>query len=160
MNAPPIEAFEQGREPSRAQPHHAIMDLWPAERAALQSLRDQHHAGAVSEDQLNPIRTLRPKNIDDAAERIVLDHLPHQRGQTFGPFAEVHRLGCYHYLNSYGRVDHRIAFSAWTMAAIIAAFPATSPDSDVIDLDSGTDGLLFSRRATPRRERSAVRMEP
>jgi hypothetical protein len=40
MNAPPIEAFEQGRELGRAQPHHSIMKLRPAELAALQSLRD------------------------------------------------------------------------------------------------------------------------
>jgi hypothetical protein len=44
------------------------------------------------------------------------------------PFlAEVGRLGCYHHLNSYGRPDHRIAFSAWTMAAMIAAFARDQP---------------------------------
>src|ERR1700722_8985942 len=92
MDAPPIEAFEQGRELRRAQPHNPVMDLRPAELATLKSLRDQHHAGAVPEDQLDPVRPLRPKNIDYAAERIVVDHFPHQGRQTFGAFAEVYRL--------------------------------------------------------------------
>src|SRR5579864_7892240 len=42
MDAPPIEAFEQRRELRCAQPHHAILDLRPAELTALQPLRDQH----------------------------------------------------------------------------------------------------------------------
>src|SRR6185437_7711319 len=49
MNAPPVEAFEQGRELGRAQPQHPVIDLRPAELATFQSLRDQHHTGAVPE---------------------------------------------------------------------------------------------------------------
>ncbi|MGX1428754.1 hypothetical protein AB7M59_009248 [Bradyrhizobium elkanii] len=43
---------------------------------------------------------------------------PHNRRLRI--IAEVDRLGCHHYPDSSGRADHRGAFSAWTMAAIIA----------------------------------------
>jgi len=37
------------------------------------------------------------------------------------------RLGYYHHPNSYGRADRRLAFSAWTMVTIIAAFARDHP---------------------------------
>lgn len=42
---------------------------------------------------------------------------PHNRGLHI--IAEVDRLGCHHHPDSSGPADHRPAFSAWTMAAII-----------------------------------------
>ena len=41
------------------QPHHAVLDLGPAELALLQSLGDENHARAIPEDQLDPVSRLR-----------------------------------------------------------------------------------------------------
>src|SRR3954469_21789874 len=53
----PIEPFEQGGELGCGQPHHPVLDLRPAERALFQPLGDENYAGAVPEDQLDPVGT-------------------------------------------------------------------------------------------------------
>jgi len=69
-------------------------------------------AGAVPEDQLDPVRPLGPEHIDRARERIGRHGLAHQRCQSLGTLAEVDRLGRHHHPDGAGRTDHRLAFRA------------------------------------------------
>jgi uncharacterized protein (DUF58 family) len=96
MDPPPVQPVEQRRQLSGRQPHHSILHLRPAELAILQPLRIEAHAGAVPEDQLDPIRALGTEDIDRTAEGIGVHRLAHQRGQTLRPLAEVHRLRRHH----------------------------------------------------------------
>src|SRR5262249_3262595 len=45
----------------RRQPHHAVLDMRPAEFAALQPLGEQAQAGAVPEDQLHSVSSFGAK---------------------------------------------------------------------------------------------------
>lgn len=121
MDPPPIQPFKQRRQLSGRQPHHAILHFRPAERAILQPLRIKADAGAVPEDQLDPIRPFCPEDIDCAAERIGAHRLAHQRGQPLRPLAEVDRLRRHHDLDGARRPDHDVAFSARITAATVLA---------------------------------------
>lgn len=55
-HACPVQLFEQRRQMRRRQPHFAVGQPPPAERASLQPLGDQDHAAAVPEQQLQPVR--------------------------------------------------------------------------------------------------------
>src|SRR5277367_4324297 len=121
VDTPPIKSFEQGLKLGCAQPHHAVAHSRPTELAILQPFGDEHHAGAVPEDQLYPVRPLRPKHIDDARERVGAYRLPHQRRQALGTFAEVDRLRCHHHSDIAGGADHENFFSARITAATVDA---------------------------------------
>lgn len=70
---------------------------------------------------------LRPKNIDDAAKRIVMDHLPHQGRQALGTFAEVYRLRRRHHQDRTAGADHRLAFKArMTAATVDSSLPGSA----------------------------------
>lgn len=58
MDPPPVETFEQRRQLCGRQPHHAVLHFRPTELAILQALGIKADAGAVPEDQLDPIRAL------------------------------------------------------------------------------------------------------
>src|SRR5712691_4143996 len=77
MDTPPIEPLQQGLQLGRTEPHHPVAYRRPAELAVFQALSDQHDAGAVPEDQLYPVSTLRAEHVDHAGERIGADRLAH-----------------------------------------------------------------------------------
>jgi hypothetical protein len=54
----PVQAFEQGAQLCRRQPHHAFLDRRPLEPARVQPLGYQAQPGAVPSDKLNPIAAL------------------------------------------------------------------------------------------------------
>lgn len=66
------------------------------------------------------------------------------------PLAEIDWLGDHHHSNHSGRVDHRIAFSAWTMAAIIVASalrPARAVTPSTANSVPPRSGLALHRSA-------------
>lgn len=89
-------------------------------RPFLEPLGEQAQTRAIPEDQLDPVRPLGTEHINSTRERIGLHVLAYQQSKPLHSLAEVDRLGGHHYPDSSGRADHRLAFSAWTMAAIIA----------------------------------------
>src|SRR5437667_359565 len=91
-----------------------------AQPLALVPLGEQPQTRPIPEDQLDPVRALGSEHINSTRERIGLHVLAYQHGKPLHSLAEVDRLGCHHHPDSSGRADHRLAFSAWTMAAIIA----------------------------------------
>src|SRR4029079_2780528 len=97
-----------------------ILDRRPAEDAFLEPLGEQAQTRTIPGDPLDPVRPLGTEHINSSRERIRLHVLAYQHGQPLHPLAEVDRLGCHHHPDSSGRTDHRLAFSARMMAAIIA----------------------------------------
>src|ERR1700687_633633 len=119
MNAPPIQPLKQCRQLRSRQSHHAVFDLRPAEVAILQPLGKQAQTRAIPEDQLDPVRTLGAEHIDRPRERVGRHGLAHQRCQSLGAFAEVDRLGRYHYPDRARRADHAPAFDARSTALTV-----------------------------------------
>ena len=81
----------------------------------LQTLRDQHHAGAIPEHQLHPVRLAR----NTSRERARAYRLAHQRGQALGALAEVDRLRRDHDADRAGPADHDPAFAAPSTVVIV-----------------------------------------
>src|SRR3984957_4023780 len=121
MHAGPIETFDQRGQLRRRQSNDAILDLRPAELAILEPLGEQANARSIPENQLHPIRSLGPENVDSARERIRPHVLAHQRRQPFRSFAEVDRLCRHHNPDRARRPDHAPAFSARITAMTIFA---------------------------------------
>lgn len=53
----------------------------------MQIVGDEAHAGAIPEDQLDPVRSLRPANVNRAGEWIASHLRLDQRSQSFGALA-------------------------------------------------------------------------
>ena len=64
MNTAPVQSFEQSLELSCRQSQDAVLHLRTAELAIFQSLRHQHLAGAIPEDQLHAVRPLGPEDVE------------------------------------------------------------------------------------------------
>jgi hypothetical protein len=75
----------------------------------------------LSEDQLDPVRTLGPERIDRPRERVCHHGLAHQRRQSLGTFAEVDRPGRHHHPDRARRSDHAPAFNARSTAIKVFA---------------------------------------
>ena len=67
----PIQSVDERGELRSREPHHAVADRRPAKRAVLKPLPEQHQAGPVPGQDLQPIRSLRAEDEDRARERIV-----------------------------------------------------------------------------------------
>src|SRR3954469_3012751 len=114
----PIEPFEQGGELGCGQPHHPVLDLRPAELALFQPLGDENYAGAVPEDQLDPVGAFGPEHIDCARERVGAHRLTHESRQAVHPLAEVDRARRHQDAHRAGGPNHGPTFSARITAAI------------------------------------------
>jgi len=138
VHPPPVQPLEERLQLGRAEPHHPILHPGPAELAIFEPLGDEHDTGAIPEDQLHPVRPLRPEHLDDAGERVGVHCLTHQRRQPFGPLAEVDRLRRNRHPDGAGGPDHAPALSAWITGAIapgVASAPtptSTPPISNSI----------------------------
>ena len=70
MQARPVHPVDERGELRGRQPHHAVADRRPAERALLEPLPEQHQAGPVPGQNLQPVRPLRAEDEDRPRERI------------------------------------------------------------------------------------------
>ncbi|MGY3133894.1 hypothetical protein ACVWZM_004576 [Bradyrhizobium sp. USDA 4501] len=67
-------------------------------------------------------------------------HAPHNRGLRI--IAEVYRFGRHHHPDRTRRTDHRLAFCAWTIDAIIVgSAPLAGPDRDAVNFDLDDPGI-------------------
>src|SRR6201987_536144 len=112
MQAPPIHAVHQRGELRGGEPHHTIADRRPAERVLLQTFPQQHQPGSVPNQNLQTVRSLRTEDKNRSRERIMAELLAHQRGETVGTSAEVHRLRRAHTLHPRRSRDHVAALTA------------------------------------------------
>ena len=83
---------DRGDTDNEQMPHHPVAYGRPTELAVFQALGDEHHAGAVPEDQLPPVSPLCAEHLDHTGEGIGAHRLAHQRRQPLRPFTEVDRL--------------------------------------------------------------------
>lgn len=84
LNPSPVETFQQRRELRGRQSHDPVLHLRTAALAIFQPLGTKAAAGAIPEDQLDPVRPLRAEHVDRAAvERAGAHRLAHQRRQAF-----------------------------------------------------------------------------
>ncbi|MGY3695431.1 hypothetical protein ACVIGA_005511 [Bradyrhizobium sp. USDA 3240] len=104
--APPTGASRRPRSSASGRSHPRAS--W---RTGTDPFRPEH--------QLDTIRPLGPKHIDSSRELVCPHALAHQDREPFHPLAEVHRFGRHHHPDRTRRADHRLAFSAWTIDAII-----------------------------------------
>lgn len=86
MDAPPIQALEQGSELGGTEPDHTVLDLGPAKLSVLQPLGVEAQTRAVPEHELDAIGALGAKDKDRAAERIGAQLLTDQGRQALGAF--------------------------------------------------------------------------
>ena len=141
---PPVQALEQGRKLRRRQTHDAIAHLRPDELAALQPLVDQHQAGAVPDQDLEPVGPLRSEHEHGPAEGILADHLLHRHSEPVMAFAKVDRPRCDIDLQMRIRRDHR---AARTMRMIRHSCSPSTPGSARM---TTSPTIISMQRATSR----------
>src|SRR5246500_5243977 len=112
MQTRPVQAVYQRGELRGGEPHHTIADRWPAERVLLQTFPQHHQSGSVPNQNLQTVRSLRTEDKNRSRERIMAELLRHQRSETVGTFAEVHRLRRDHDLHARRSRDHVAALTA------------------------------------------------
>jgi hypothetical protein len=90
MHPCPVESLDQRRRLGRGQLHHPVAEARPAEGSVLQSLGDEHQAGPVPQQQLEPVSPLAAEHEHNPREGIALKLLLHQRGKPHHvPFGEA-----------------------------------------------------------------------
>src|SRR3546814_18409891 len=72
----------------------------------LQYLAHEHQAGAVPDQQLDPVRPLRAEDEDHPREGFESEFMLDQRRQADGTFPEVDRLCRHHHLERPWRDEH------------------------------------------------------
>src|SRR6516162_7438012 len=112
LQSRPVQAIHQRGELRGGEPHHTIADRRPAERVMLQTFPQQHQSGPVPGQNLQAVRSLRTEDKNRSRERIMAELLAHQRGETVGTFAEVHRFRRDHDLHARRSRDHVAALTA------------------------------------------------
>lgn len=89
----PVDAAEQRLELDPGQRDRPRLRLRPGEPGALHALHHQHQAGAVPDQQLQPVGAARAKNVYRAGERIEVEMVGDMRRQSVHALAEIDRLG-------------------------------------------------------------------
>src|SRR5271165_5307835 len=112
MQARPVHPVDKRRKLRCSQSHHAVADRRPPERPVLQPLPEQHQAGPIPRQDLEPVRPLRAEDEDRPRERILPKLLAHQGRETVGTAAEVHRLRGHQHAYSRRNRDHVAARTA------------------------------------------------
>ena len=92
-DAGPVQALEQSGRLCGRQTHDPVFDPWPAKRRVVEPLVDQDQAGAIPNQNLDPVGAFRPEDEGRAAKGIEPQHLLHERRKPIQAFAEVDRLG-------------------------------------------------------------------
>src|SRR3546814_859710 len=88
------------------------------ESPVLQYLAHEHQAGAVPDQQLDPVRPLRAEDEDHPREGFESEFMLDQRRQADGTFPEVDRLCRHHHLERPWRDDHSDRLTAASTRAI------------------------------------------
>src|ERR1700757_1114441 len=112
MQTRPVQAVHQRGKLRGGEPHHTIADRRPAECVMLQTFPQHHQSGSVPNQNLQTVRSLRTEDKNRSRERIMAELLAHQRSETVGTFAEVHRLRRDHNLHASRSRDHVAALTA------------------------------------------------
>src|SRR5215472_284679 len=152
MQPRPIQTVHQRGELRCAQPHHAVADRRPTEGTLLQPLPQQHQPGPVPGQDLQTVRPLRAEDENRARERIMAELLLHQRGETVGTFAEIHRLRRHQDLDARRSPNHVAAFTARSTSrshagsALRATRTTAPPISMVIKLERSAPDIPPSPR--------------
>src|SRR3546814_20268757 len=91
--------------------------------SGLQYLAHEHQAGAVPDQQLDPVRPLRAEDEDHPREGFESEFMLDQRRQADGTFTEVDRLCRHHHLERPWRDDHSDRLTAASPRAICSSLP-------------------------------------
>src|SRR5271165_1525787 len=127
MQPRPIHSVNEHGELRWRQPHHTVSDRRPPEGTMLEPLPEQHQPGPIPSKDLQPVCALRAEHKNRPAERILLELLAHQRGETISTATEVHRLGGHQHPHSRRNRDHVAALTARsTLVNVAASIPGVT----------------------------------
>ena len=101
------------------------MNGWPGKAALFKSFVNHDEAGAVPNQDLDPVSPLRPKHHDDARMWIEPQLVLHDGNQAIVTFAEIDRLGGNDDADVLTWDDHRDARRAAAIDAIRSAALST-----------------------------------